>query len=89
MRIQYAHCVDAISENLPQTRGKIAPPAIAITNNADAVFVNLPKPSRAKGQIAGQTSAFAKPSKATNNTEIVAGENKTMTENTTPRIADN
>ena len=48
----------------------IAPPEMAIINNADAVFVNLPKPSNVKGHIAGQTRAFAIPKAATNNIEV-------------------
>ena len=48
----------------------MAPPEIAIINNAEAVFVNLPKPSKVNGQIAGQTKAFAKPKAATNLDEM-------------------
>ena len=48
----------------------IAPPEIAIINNADAVFVNFPRPFKVKGQIAGHTKAFAKPKAATNNTDV-------------------
>jgi len=48
----------------------MAPPEIAIINNAEAVLVNLPKPSNVKGQTAGQTKAFAIPNAATNNIEI-------------------
>ncbi len=37
--------------------------------SADPVFVNFPKPSNVRGQIAGQTKAFAIPKAATNKIE--------------------
>ena len=48
----------------------MAPPEIAIINKADAVFVNLPRPSNVKGQTAGQTSALEMPKAATNKTDV-------------------
>lgn len=57
------------SANLPQTGGKTAPPTIAIISSAEPVFINLPKPSIAKGQIAGHIKALAKPNKAIKRTD--------------------
>ena len=55
---------------LPYKGGIIAPPEIAIINKAEAVFVNLPKPSKVKGHIAGQTKALAIPNDATNKMDV-------------------
>ena len=41
-----------------------------IISRADPLAVYLPKPSKANGQIEGQTKALAKPSKAKNITEF-------------------
>ena len=59
-----------LSTNLPYRGGIIAPPAIAIINNADAVLVWLPNPSSVRGQTAGQTKALAIPKAATNKTDV-------------------
>jgi len=48
----------------------IAPPAIAMIKNDDPTLVNLPKPAIAKGQIAGHTSAFAKPNNEMHKTDV-------------------
>ena len=48
----------------------MAPPDMAMIKKAAPVLVNLPRPSMAKGQIAGHTKAFAIPKEATNKTEV-------------------
>ena len=48
----------------------MAPPEIAIINKAEAVLVNFPRPSKVKGQTAGQTKALAIPNADTNTTEV-------------------
>ena len=65
----------------------MAPPEIAMINKAEPVFVNFPKPSNVKGQIAGQTKAFAIPKPATNKTDIKPVVFKMQKLNTIPKIA--
>lgn len=43
---------------------------MAIIKNAAAVFVNLPTPFNARGQIQGQLSALQKPNAIMNKTEV-------------------
>ena len=43
---------------------------MAIIKNAAAVFVNLPTPFKASGQIQGQLSALQKPIAITHKTEV-------------------
>src|SRR5690606_12401210 len=54
---------------IPYSGGIIAPPEMAIISRADAVFVNFPRPVKAKGQMAGHTKALAIPKAATNSTD--------------------
>ena len=75
------------STNLPYNGGIIAPPEIAITNNAEAVLVYFPKPSKVNGQTAGQTSAFAIPNAATNKIDVNPVVNKIQTLNIIPKVA--
>ena len=75
------------STNLPYKGGIIAPPEIAIINNADAVFVNLPNPFKVNGHTAGQTKAFAIPKAATNTTEVNPVVKTIQKVNTRPNIA--
>ena len=42
----------------------MAPPTIPIISNAAPIFVNLPKPLMARGQMAGHIIALENPSKA-------------------------
>jgi hypothetical protein len=42
----------------------MAPPAMAMIKTADPVLINRPRPSRAKGHIAGHTRALASHSDA-------------------------
>ena len=65
----------------------MAPPEIAIINKAEAVLVNLPKPSKVKGHIAGQTKALAIPKDATNKMEVKPVVNNIHTLKTIPNIA--
>ena len=58
------------STNLPYSGGIIAPPEIAMINNAEAVLVNFPNPFKVKGHTAGQTNALAIPNPATKRTEV-------------------
>ena len=65
----------------------MAPPEIAIINKAEAVFVNLPRPSKVSGQTAGQTNAFAIPRAATKSTDVNPFVSKMQTEKIIPKIA--
>ena len=72
MRRKYPSCFEPIiSEIIPYSGGKTAPPTIPIINNAAPIFVNLPRPLIAKGQIAGHITAFEKPSNAKQKTAII------------------
>ena len=51
--------------------GNMASPAMAMISNAAAVFVNLPTPVRASGQMQGQLRALQKPMAITNETETI------------------
>ena len=62
--------IEGIAANEPYTIGRIAPPAIAMINNALAVLVCRPSPSIASGQMAGQTSALEMPSTAMHRTDV-------------------
>ena len=62
----YVDCISPLTNEIfPKMRGIIAPPAIAIIRRALPFAVYFPRPSKASGQIVGQTSAFAKPRRAT------------------------
>ena len=67
--------------------GKIAPPAIAIISKEEPIFVNLPKPSIAKGKIAGHIKELANPNKAIQSTAVYPVEKIAPSENNTPKIA--
>ena len=58
-----------ISERCPYTKGRMAPPAIAMINKADPILVNLPRPLIANGKMEGHINELAKPNKAMNATE--------------------
>ncbi len=75
------------STKAPYNGGIIAPPEIAMINKADAVFVNLPKPVNAKGQIAGHTKAFAIPKAATKRTDVNPEVYTIQNEQIIPKIA--
>ena len=87
--IQYACCRPIVSPSDAHSFGITAPPAIPTINKAEAVFVNLPKPLMANGQIAGHTNALAKPRMAIKNTEVNPEVKMAAIENTIPSIAEN
>ncbi len=66
----------------------MAPPPIAIINNEDPVFVNLPNPSIANGQIEGQINELANPSNEIKTTDTIPDVNNANTANEIPARAD-
>ena len=60
---------------------------MAITNNAEPFFVNLPSLDMESGKIAGHMSELAKPSKAIKITELKPVVTNAPMENKTPKAA--
>lgn len=76
------------SPRIAHTLGMIAPPAMPTISRAEPVRVNLPNPSMANGQIAGQIKALANPSKAMNRTDMYPSVNMARALNIKPNTAD-
>ena len=87
--IQYACCNPMDSPSDAHSLGNNAPPAIPTINTAEAVFVYFPKPFIARGQIAGHTSALARPRIAIKKTLTVPLVNMAHKEKMMPSIAEN
>ena len=66
----------------------MAPPEIPITNSAEAIFVNLPKPLKANGHKAGQITAFAKPRTAIHITDVKPVVTNAIAVTTIPKLAE-
>jgi hypothetical protein len=66
----------------------MAPPPIAIINSEDPVFVNLPNPSIANGQIDGQINELANPNNEIKTTDNTPDVNNAITANEIPAMAE-
>ena len=66
MLYKNADCAPMLFASKAYTCGSMAPPAIPITSKAEPIFVYLPKPLIASGNIVGHINELARPNKAIN-----------------------